>query len=105
MGWIRRWLAGTPFDDVAYWLTLASVYFLVGVLFFYSGKGKLFEGHGKPPPAIEQQFKGTFLDTFPGIDTIWWILSILEFAIFVILAVSLLIGEFLPSHRKRLLIV
>src|SRR5262245_24148089 len=105
MGWIRRWLAGTPLDDVAYWLTLASVYFLVGVLFFYSGEQKLFKGHGDPPAAIKQQFQGTFLDTFPGIDAIWWILSILEFSIFVVLAVSLLLGEFLPTRRKRVLLI
>jgi hypothetical protein len=105
MRYVKRWLAGTPFDDAAYWLTLGSVYFLVGVLFFYSGEQKLLKGHGKPPAAIVQQFKGTFLDTFPGIDAIWWILSILEFSVFVILAVSLLLGEFLPSRRKRLLLV
>jgi aminoglycoside phosphotransferase (APT) family kinase protein len=28
-------------NRAAYWLTLIGVYFLVGVLFFYSGKGKL----------------------------------------------------------------
>jgi hypothetical protein len=95
----------TLFDYAAYWLTIASVYFLVGVLFFYSAKGKLIDGHGKPPPAIEQQFQGTFVATFPGIDVIWWILSILEFSIFVLLAVSLALGEFLPSRRKRVLLV
>ena len=95
----------TVFDDIAYWVTLVSVYFLVGVLFFYSGKGKLFDGHGKPPPAIEQQFEGTFVATFPGVNVLWWILSILEFSIFVILCVSLLTGEFLPRRRKRILLV
>jgi hypothetical protein len=105
VGFVKRWLDGTPFDDVAYWLTLAAVYFLVGVLFFYSGKAKLFDGHGKPPAAIEQQFKGTFVATFPGIDVLWGILSVLEFSIFVILAVSIVVGEFLPHRRKRLLVV
>jgi len=102
---VKRWLHATPFDDVAYWLTLVAVYFLVGVLFFYSGKGKLFDGHGKPPPAIEQQFQGTFVATFPGIDVLWWILSILEFSIFLILALSFVTGEFLPHRRKHLLLV
>jgi hypothetical protein len=105
MGWIRRWLHGSPFDDIAYWLTLVAVYFLVGVLFFYSGKAKLFDGHGKPPPGIEQQFKGTFVDTFPGVDVLWGILSVLEFAIFVILALSFVTGEFLPRRRKHVLLV
>jgi hypothetical protein len=95
----------TVFDEVAYWLTIASVYFLVGVLFFYSGKQKLFDGDAKAPPAIADQFKGTFVDTFPGVDTLWAILSVLEFGIFVLLVVSLLLGEFLPHRSKRILLV
>jgi hypothetical protein len=94
----------TILDHVGYWLTLIAVYFLVGVLFFYSGKGKLFDGHGAPP-AIKQQFQGTFVATFPGVDTLWAILSVLEFAIAVILALSLVTGEFLPGRRKTILLV
>jgi hypothetical protein len=95
----------TIFDDVAYWLTIASVYFLVGVLFFYSGKEKLFDGDAEAPPGIEKQFEGTFVATFPGVDALWAILSVLEFAIFVILVISLIRGEFLPSRRKSVLLV
>jgi hypothetical protein len=95
----------TLFDDVAYWLTIASVYFLVGVLFFYSGKEKLFDNDAKPPPGIARQFSGTFVATFPGVDALWAILSVLEFGVFVILVASLLTGEFLPHRRKRVLLV
>ncbi|HEX7290225.1 MAG TPA: hypothetical protein VF250_03770 [Conexibacter sp.] len=95
----------TVFDDVAYWLTIASVYFLVGVLFFYSGKEKLFDENANPPAGIEKQFEGTFVATFPGVDALWAILSVLEFAIFVLLVVSLVRGEFLPRRRKRILLV
>jgi hypothetical protein len=96
---------GTIFDDVAYWLTMASVYFLVGVLFFYSGKEKLFDNDANVPPGIEQQFQGTFVATFPGVDALWAILAVLEFAVFVILLVSLVTGEFLPHRRKNVLLV
>lgn len=96
---------GTLFDDIAYWLTMASTYFLVGVLFFYSGKEKLFDGDAKTPPGIEKQFEGTFVATFPGVDALWAILSVLEFAIFVILVISLVKGEFLPHKRKGVLLV
>jgi hypothetical protein len=92
------------FDDVAYWLTIVSVYFLVGVLFFYSGKEKLFDGDGEAPPGIAKQFEGTFVATFPGVDALWAILSVLEFGVFVILLVSLLRGEFLPHRRKQVLL-
>ncbi|MDO8189606.1 hypothetical protein Q5424_28960 [Conexibacter sp. JD483] len=96
---------GTIFDDVAYWLTIVSVYFLVGVLFFYSGKEKLFDGDAKAPPGIARQFDGTFVATFPGVDALWTILAILEFAVFVILLISLVRGEFLPHRRKSILLV
>jgi hypothetical protein len=95
----------TILDDVAYWLTIASVYFLVGVLFFYSGKQKLFDEDAKPPPGIARQFSGTFIATFPGVDALWAILSVLEFGIFVLLVVSLLTGELLPHRSKRILLV
>src|SRR5215470_14122748 len=70
-------------DGVVYGLVLAGIYFLVGVLFFYAGKEKIFDGLGAPPP-IEKQFSGTFLNTIPGVDAAWTILGILEFGIFVL---------------------
>jgi hypothetical protein len=44
---------------------------MVGGLMFYSGKGKLFDDDGNGPAGIQQQFEGTFLDTFPGTDNAW----------------------------------
>jgi hypothetical protein len=97
----RRDAMGWP-DWVVYVLALAGIYLLVGVLFFYTGKEKLFDGLGAPPP-IEKQFAGTFLDTIPGIDAAWTILGILEFAIFVLTVASLATLEFLPTRRKPIL--
>jgi len=37
-------------EQAGYWLILLGVYVLVGVLFFYSGKGKLFDDNGDAPP-------------------------------------------------------
>jgi hypothetical protein len=96
---------GTFYDQAAYWLTVVAVYFLVGVLFFYSGKSKLFDQDGKAPPPLREQFEGTFIGTFPGIDTAWVILGILEFGVFLLMLVSLLLGEFLPHRPKALLLV
>jgi uncharacterized membrane protein YphA (DoxX/SURF4 family) len=92
-------------NRAAYWLTLIGVYFLVGVLFFYSGKGKLFDDNGHAPAALKKQFEGTFIDKVPGVDTAWVILGILEFAIFILIVLSILTGEFLPHKRKSLLLV
>lgn len=86
-------------DGVVYGLILAGIYFLVGVLFFYAGKEKIFDGLGAPA-GIEKQFSGTFLDTIPGVDAAWTILGILELAVFVLVIVSLIRLEFMPERRK-----
>ena len=90
-------------DGAVYGLVLAGIYLLVGVLFFYAGKEKIFDGLGAPPP-IEKQFSGTFLDTIPGVDAAWTILGILELGVFVLTAVSLLRLEFMPNRRKPFLL-
>jgi len=90
-------------DWAIYAFALAGIYFLVGVLFFYAGKEKIFDGIGAPPP-IEKQFSGTFLDTIPGVDAAWTILGILELAIFVLTVVSLATLEFMPNRRKPFLL-
>ncbi len=90
-------------DGVVYAATLVGIYLLFGVLFFYSAKSKLIDGHGAPP-GIVKQFQGTFVSTFPGIDAIWWFLGILADRIFVLLLVSLVRLEFLPERRKQFLL-
>jgi hypothetical protein len=94
---------GSIFDGIAYWVTLAGVYLMVGGLMFYSGKEKLFDDDGKAPAGIKEQFQGTFLDTFPGTDAAWVILGILEFGVFVLLFASLVRLEILPHRDKSLL--
>lgn len=90
-------------DGVVYALVLAGVYILLGVLFFYSGKEKIIDGTGAPPP-IEKQFSGTFLETIPGVDAAWTILGLLELAVFVLVVVSLVRLEFMPDRRKTFLL-
>ena len=80
---------GSIFDGIAYWATLAGVYLMVGGLMFYSGKEKLFDDDGHPPQYVVAQFKGTFIDTFPGTHAAWIILGVLEFGVFVLLLASL----------------
>jgi hypothetical protein len=94
---------GTFYDGIAYWVTLAGVYLMVGGLMFYSGKGKLFDDDGNAPEGIKEQFNGTFIDTFPGVDTAWFTLGVLEFAVFVLLLASLVRLEFLPHRDKSIL--
>jgi hypothetical protein len=95
----------TILDHTAYWLTLVGVYFLTGVLFFYSGKTKLIDEHGHAPAAIKKQFQGTFVSTFPGINVLWTIIGVLEFGIFALILLSLVRLEFLPRKAKSALLV
>jgi hypothetical protein len=90
-------------DWSVYGFLLAGIYFLVGVLFFYAGKEKIFDGLGAPK-GIKEQFAGTFLNTIPGTDAAWTILGILEFAVFLVVVVSLVRLEFLPNRPKPFLL-
>jgi hypothetical protein len=91
-------------NRAAYWPAIGGIYFLVGVLFFYSGKGKLFDDDGHAPAALAKQFDGTFIATFPGVDTLWLILGILELLIVGLIVLSLLRGEFRPQRPKPVLL-
>src|SRR4029078_4503284 len=66
-----------------------------------SCKAKRVHAEGNAPQGIKDQFKGTFIDTFPGTDATWVILGILEFGVFLLLVASLIFLEFLP-HRPKL---
>lgn len=92
--------AGSVWDGVAYWATVAGVYLMVGGLMFYSGKGKLFDDDGHAPPGVKKQFSESFLHVVPGTDAAWVIIGVLEFAVFLILVISLLRAEFLPHRHK-----
>jgi hypothetical protein len=94
---------GSIFDGIAYWTTLIGVYVMVGGLMLYSGKGKLFDDDGNAPQGIQEQFSGTFVDTFPGTDAAWVILGILEFAVFLLLVASVARLEILPHREKSFL--
>lgn len=94
---------GSLWDGMAYWAILAGVYLMVGGLMFYSGKDKLFNSDGHAPPPIKEQFANSFIDKFPGTDAAWVILGVLEFAVFVLMVLSLLKAEFLPHREKSVL--
>jgi hypothetical protein len=94
---------GTIFDGIAYWLILAGVYLMVGGLMFYSGKDKLFDSDRNAPSYVEEQFENSFLSTFTGTDTAWFILGVFEFGVFVLLVASLVRLEFLPHRDKSIM--
>lgn len=93
-------------DMASYWMVMAGVYLSVGTVFFLGGTEKLFAAGGIHAPAgIVEQFAGTWMASFPmgGMDFFWGVLGVFELAVFLMLVASLLVGEFLPSHRKSFL--
>jgi hypothetical protein len=97
-------IAAKPVDIAGYWLVVSGVYVLVGFLWYYAAKAKIFDDNLAAPAGIEQQFSGTFIDSFPGIDVSWAILGILQGVVVLGLVASLVRGEFLPHRSKDLLL-
>jgi ABC-type Fe3+-siderophore transport system permease subunit len=91
-------------DTGTYWAGIASVYIAYGFLWFYSFKEKLFDNSGHMPTALAKGYQGTFIDSFPGLNTTWAILGGLEALAFVAIIASLVGGEFLPQRRKPILL-
>jgi hypothetical protein len=96
---------GKAADAAAYWLALGGTYVTFGFLWYYSAKEKLFDQDGHMPAGLAKGFQGTFLDSVPGLDTAWLLLGLLEAVAFVLIAASLVAGEFLPTRRKPLLLM
>jgi hypothetical protein len=91
-------------DRASYWLISAGIYLTFGLLFFYSAKEKLFDDSGTMPAGLAKSYQGTFVASFPGTNTSWLLVGLLEGLVFVVIAASVLTGEFLPSRRKPILL-
>ena len=87
---------------VTYAATLASVYLSVGFLFYYAAKEKLVAG--AMPVGLKKEFAGSVFASVPGDNAAWILLGLIEASIVVLLAVSLVRGEFLATHRKPFLL-
>jgi len=87
-----------------YATALTGIYLSVGFLFYYAAHEKLFVNNGTMPAALQKLFAGSFFASVPGDNTAWLLLGLLEASVVVLLAVSLIRGEFLPSRRKPILL-
>jgi hypothetical protein len=95
---------GRAADALAYWFGIAGIYLTFGFLWYYSAKEKLFDQDGNMPAGLAKAYKGTFLDTLPGLDTAWLLLGLLEAVACLFFVASLLTGELLPNRRKPLML-
>ncbi len=91
-------------DVASYWLIIAATYMTVGFLFYYASKEKLFTDSGTMPAGLAKGFHGSFIASFPGTNTSWTLLGLLEGLVFLVIAASVLTGEFLPTRRKPILL-
>jgi hypothetical protein len=89
---------------VTYSAALAGIYLSVGFLFYFAMKEKLFTDSGTMPAPLAKAFDGSFFASVPGNNASWTLLGLLELSIVVLLAVSLVSGEFLPQRRKPILL-
>jgi hypothetical protein len=87
-----------------YTTTLAGIYMSVGFLFYYAAREKLITDSGTMPAGLAAAFHGSFFASVPGNNAAWTLLGLLEASIVVVLAASLLRGEFLPQRRKPILL-
>ena len=87
---------------VTYAATLASVYLSVGFLFYFAAKEKLTAG--VMPAGLKTEFAGSLFASIPGDNAAWILLGLIEASIVVLLAVSLVRGEFLATRRKPFLL-
>ena len=53
---------------------------------------------------MQKLFAGSFFASVPGDNAAWVLLGLLEASVVVLLAISLLRGEFLPQRRKPILL-
>lgn len=87
-----------------YVASLAGIYLSVGFLFYYASYEKLITDSGTMPAPLAKLFAGSFFASVPGNNAAWLLLGLLEASIVVLLAISLLRGEFLPARRKPVLL-
>lgn len=87
-----------------YGTTLAGIYLSVGFLFYYAAHEKLITDSGTMPAALQKMFAGSLFASVPGDNAAWLLLGLLEASVVVLLALSLLRGEFLPQRRKPILL-
>jgi hypothetical protein len=90
-------------DAVTYWSGMAAVYMSFGFLWYYGAKEKLFDQNASMPDGLAKAYGGSFLDTFPGLDTAWLLLGLVEAVALLLVLASLAAGEFMRGHAKPVL--
>lgn len=97
-------IAAKPIDVAGYWLVVSATYILVGFLWYYAAKAKIFDDGLIAPDGVKENFAGSFVDSFPGTSVAWGALGIMQGVLVLGLVASLIRGEFLPHRGKDILL-
>jgi hypothetical protein len=87
-----------------YATSLAGVYLSVGFLYYFAAKEKLIDDSGTMPAGLKKEFAGSLFASFPGDNAAWILLGAVEAVVVILLAVSLVRGEFLSNRGKPFLL-
>lgn len=87
-----------------YATSLAGVYLSVGFLYYFAAKEKLIDDSGTMPAGLKKEFAGSLFASVPGDNAAWILLGAVEAIVVILLAVSIVRGEFLTSHHKPFLL-
>ncbi|HWK28953.1 MAG TPA: hypothetical protein VNS09_20495 [Solirubrobacter sp.] len=90
-------------EAVTYWAGMAAVYMSFGFLWYYAAKEKLFDQNATMPAGLAKSYDGSFIASFPGVNTAWLLLGLVEAVAFLGVIASLVAGEFLRGHHKPVL--
>src|SRR6202012_1769649 len=87
-----------------YATSLPRGYLSVGFLYYFAAKEKLIDDSGTMPAGLKKEFAGSLFASFPGDNAAWILLGAVEAVVVILLAVSLVRGEFLTNRRKPFLL-
>ena len=81
-------------------IALLAIQLLFLTVWGFAGISKIINGY---PPWFPDKFGQTFFAKFPGLQLVFWILTISELIAFGLALASVLTGEFLPKRQPRIL--
>src|SRR4051794_5677345 len=91
-------------DAATYWAGISATYLSYGFLWYFAAKEKLFDQNGDMPAGLAKAYRGTVIETLPGLNAPWLVLGVLEAVAFLVIVASVVWGEFMPPRRKPILL-
>ncbi len=93
-----------------WWVMIFATYLIYGQLWGQSivdkwGESGVPAWFKNPADGLPPGFKGTFLDTFPGLTVSWYVILVLETVSFAAIIASVLLFEWLPRRHRPMFLL